>query len=107
MPTPRLMVVFTLATAGVVLIIAALAFEEWWLLPIALLAHATGAAITVASTRRAIEQGGKPDPVTEARVEEEAKASDDEDEPQAAADPGKGEEPPTRRGDGDEPRMAI
>ena len=75
MATPRLMIVFTLATAGVVLIVAALATGSWWLLPVALLVHAAATTIVVVSIRRAAAQGGKPDPVTEARVEEE-RASD-------------------------------
>jgi len=91
--TPRLMMVFTLATAGVVLIVAALATEQWWLLPVALLAHGVATAIVLTSIGRRTAQQDKPDPVTEARIEEEAKASDQRDE-----GPGKGD---------DEPRMAI
>jgi hypothetical protein len=94
MATPRLMIVFTLATAGVVLIIAALATGSWWLLPVALLAHGTGLAITLQAVRNRTEQLDKPDPVTEARVEEEQKESTGRD------DRGAG-------GDDDEPRMAI
>ncbi len=90
MAAPRMMIVFTLATAGVVLIIAALATGEWWLLPVALLAHATGTAVTLVAIRRSAKQEDKPDPATEARVEEEKKESS-----------GRGE------GDGDEPKMAI
>lgn len=92
MATPRLMIVFTLAVAGVVLIVAALATESWWLLPIALLAHAAATVITLGATGRALKQGDKPDPVTEARIEEESEESDDHGE---------------KRGDGDGPRMAI
>lgn len=86
------MIVFTLATAGVVLIVAALATGSWWLLPVALLVHGAATGITVVSIRRATAQQDKPDPVTEARVEEELKESKARDE---------------ERGDGDEPRMAI
>lgn len=90
MATPRLMLVFTLATAGVVLIIAALATGEWWLLPVALIAHGAGTAITLQAIRRTARQQDKPDPVTEARVEEEQKASAGDEDP-----------------DRDERRMAI
>lgn len=93
MPTPSLLIVFTLAVAGVVLIVAALATESWWLLPVALLAHAVATVITVAAIMRTTEQGEKPDPVTEARLEEEQGESGSN-----------GEE---RGRDGDEPRMAI
>lgn len=84
MAAPRMLIVFTLATAGVVLIIAALALGEWWLLPIALLAHAVGTAITLLTIRRATEQGDKPDPATETRVEEEEQRDDGDDEPRMA-----------------------
>ena len=94
MATPRLLIVFTLAVVGVVLIVAALATGSWWLLPVALLAHATATAVTLRSIARATEQGDKPDPVTEARVEEEIKESDERDQERD-------------RGNGDEPRMAI
>jgi hypothetical protein len=93
MGTPRLMIVFTLATAGVVMIVAALATESWWLLPIALLAHITATVVTLLAIRRAAAQKDKPDPVTEARLEEEHEESSGREQ----AGPG----------DGDEPRMAI
>jgi membrane protein implicated in regulation of membrane protease activity len=87
------MIVFTLATAGVVLIVAALATESWWLLPVALLAHAAATAVTVVAIKRTAAQKEKPDPVTEARLEEEHKESS-----------GHGE---SGRGDGGEPRTVI
>lgn len=93
MATPRLMIVFTLATAGVVLIVAALATESWWLLPIALLAHAAATAITVVAIKRTAAQKDKPDAVTEARLEEEAKESSGHER--------------SRNGDGDEPQTVI
>jgi hypothetical protein len=95
MATPRLLIVFSLATLGVVLIVAALATESWWLLPVALAAHAAATAITVIAINRTVDQGDKPDPVTEARLEEEAKESSDGDATERDRD------------DGDEPRMAL
>lgn len=92
MGTPRLLVIFTLAVVGVVLIVAALATESWWLLPVALLAHGVATAITVAAIGKTLDQGDKPDPITEARIEEEKAEYDGEQ------GPGKGD---------DEPRMAI
>lgn len=91
MATPRLMIVFTLATAGVVLIVAALATESWWLLPIALLAHAAATAVTVVAIRRTAAQKDKPDAVTEARLEEERKESSGHGE----SGPGEDDAPPT------------
>lgn len=93
MAAPRLLIVFTLAVIGVVLIVAALATESWWLLPVALLAHGAATAVTVVAISRTADQKDKPDPVTEARLEEEIKES--------------GEGDRDRQGDDDEPRMAI
>jgi membrane protein implicated in regulation of membrane protease activity len=90
--TPRLLIVFTLAVIGVVLIVAALATGEWWLLPVALLAHAIATTVTVVAIGRTADQAEKPDPVTEARIEEESDESDQGDQAQ---------------GEDDEPRMAI
>lgn len=98
MGTPRLMIVFTLAVAGVVLIVAALATESWWLLPVALLAHAVATVITLLAIGKTMGQKDKPDPVTEARLEEEAQESDHDGQEQGDGD---------GDGAGDEPRMAI
>jgi hypothetical protein len=70
------LIVFTLAVIGVVLIVAALATGEWLLLPVALLAHAIATAVTVIAIGRTTEKEDKPDPVTEARIEEESEESD-------------------------------
>jgi hypothetical protein len=99
MATPRLLIVFTLATVGVVLIVAALATGSWWLLPVALLAHGTATVITVAAIGKTTEQKDKPDPVTEARLEEEIKESGE-----GTGGRGRGDEGGR---DDDEPRMAI
>lgn len=87
MATPRLLVVFTLAIVGVVLIIVALATESWWVLPIALLVHATATAVALGAIGKTLKQKDKPDPTTEARLEEEGSSG--------------------RDGGDDEPRMAI
>jgi membrane protein implicated in regulation of membrane protease activity len=56
----------------VVAAIALLAFDSWWALAIALAAHAVGTLVVVGyALRRATQTGGKPDPVTEARREED------------------------------------
>ena len=88
--TPRLLVVFSLATLLVVLMVAALATQSWVVLGIALAVHLTATAITVAAIRARSTQGDKPDPVSEARIEEEQAGSE-----------GSGQD------GGDEPRMAI
>ena len=85
--TPRLLVIFSLATLLVVLMVAALATQSWVVLGIALAVHLAATVITVAAIRARSTQGDKPDPVTEARIEEERAEG--------------GERPD------DEPRMAI
>jgi membrane protein implicated in regulation of membrane protease activity len=71
MGTPRLMIVFMAATGFVVAAIAVLAFQTWWALAIALAAHAIASIVVIGYAYRQASQAGKPDPVTEARLEEE------------------------------------
>src|SRR5918992_802258 len=72
MPTPRLMVVLFVATGVVVAAVVALALQSWWVLVVALLLHSVATVAVVGYTlRHAEETGDKPDPVTEARIEEE------------------------------------
>jgi hypothetical protein len=58
--TPRLLVVFTAAVAGVVLIVLALAKEDWWLLAPALVAHGIAAALTMGYFGRYVAEGEEP-----------------------------------------------
>jgi cobalamin biosynthesis protein CobD/CbiB len=84
--SPRLLVVFSLATLLVVLMVAALATQSWVVLGVALAVHFTATAITLKATFDRSRQGDKADPATEAAREERH-----QDE----------------RADDDEPRMAI
>jgi hypothetical protein len=88
MGTPRLLVVFFLATAGVVLLVLTFTSGSWWLLIPVVIAHGLAVAIATGAVFAAPLQQTKPDPVTEARLEEE--------------EGGGGDGP-----DDDEPRMAI
>jgi membrane protein implicated in regulation of membrane protease activity len=72
MATPRLMVVVFAALGVVVAAVVALALNSWWILVAVLLVHGIATALVVGiAFRRAADTGGKPDPVTEARIEEE------------------------------------
>ena len=71
----RLLVIFTAATAVVVGVIAALFTDNWIFLPLALGAHAAGTALVLMAIVPKLKDEDKPDPVTEARLEEEARAS--------------------------------
>jgi hypothetical protein len=66
------MVILFVATGVVVAAVAALALGSWLLLVAVLAVHAVASALVIgAAWRRADDTGGKPDPVTEARIEEE------------------------------------
>jgi membrane protein implicated in regulation of membrane protease activity len=82
MATPRMMLVLLGATALVVGVIAALALGSWWILIGVMLVHLLASAGVIAyAWLRASESHDKPDPVTEARVEEERGDRADEEEP--------------------------
>jgi membrane protein implicated in regulation of membrane protease activity len=66
------MVILFVATCVVVAAVAALALRSWLLLFAVLALHAIASAIVVGTAwRRAGDTCDKPDPVTEARIEEE------------------------------------
>jgi hypothetical protein len=72
MATPRLMVLLFVATGVVVAAVAALALQSWVLLVAVLAVHGLATAVVVGfAWNRAGDTSGKPDPVTEARLEEE------------------------------------
>ena len=72
MGNPRLFVVISAATVLVVGAIASLATGSWWFLIVALGAHAIGTlAVLAYSMSKVTDDKDKPDPVTEARIEEE------------------------------------
>jgi membrane protein implicated in regulation of membrane protease activity len=70
------MIVLIVATGVVVAAVVVLLTRSWWALAAAMLVHA-GATITVVwySLRRAGQSQDKPDPVAEARIEEERRES--------------------------------
>lgn len=64
--SPRMLIVFTFGIALVVGVIALAAFDTWWVLAAALVAHAIGTAVVLGVIGGALRQQEKPDPVTEA-----------------------------------------
>jgi membrane protein implicated in regulation of membrane protease activity len=67
------MVIIFVATGVVVAAVAALALRSWLLLVAVLALHAVASALVVGMAwRRAGDTRDKPDPVTEARMEEQA-----------------------------------
>ena len=67
------MVIIFVATGVVVAAVAALALNSWLLLVAVLLLHGIASAFVIGTAwRRAGDTRDKPDPVTEARMEERA-----------------------------------
>jgi membrane protein implicated in regulation of membrane protease activity len=75
MGTPRLMILIFGALALMVGVIASLTLESWWILVVVMAVHGVLSAIVIGyAFRKAASTGDKPDPVTEARIEETGSA---------------------------------
>jgi membrane protein implicated in regulation of membrane protease activity len=68
---PRLLVVMTFSTVLVVGGVLALATGSWWALVIPVALHGIATTLVVSGVFKRVDQGEKPDPVAEARIEEE------------------------------------
>jgi hypothetical protein len=69
---PRLLTIISIATGVVVIAVAALLLKSWVVLGIALAIHLAASALVIGYTMKKVgETGDKPDPLTEARIEEE------------------------------------
>ena len=68
---PRLLVLMTFATVLVVGGIAALATGSWLALVIPVALHIAGTVLVVSGLFKRLDQGDKPDPVTEARLDDQ------------------------------------
>ena len=71
MGTPKLMFAMLGAAAIVVGAIGVLAFETWWVLIVAVAALAVASVFVLGYVGKTLQNADKPDPVTEARLEEE------------------------------------
>jgi membrane protein implicated in regulation of membrane protease activity len=72
MGTPKLMILIFGALALMIGVIAALTLDSWWILVVVMAVHGVLSALVIGYTLRQAEKtGGKPDPVTEARLEDE------------------------------------
>ncbi len=69
--SPRLLVIFTGATLLVAGLVAALATDNWVFLPVAIGVHALATVVVLMAIVPRLKDEDKPDPVTEARLEEE------------------------------------
>jgi hypothetical protein len=68
--SPRLLVVFTGATLLVAAVVAGLATDNWIFLPIAIGVHGLATVLVLMVIWPRLKDADKPDPVTEARLEE-------------------------------------
>jgi membrane protein implicated in regulation of membrane protease activity len=68
---PRMLVIFTGATALAVGLIAALFTENWVFLPLALAVHAIGTLLVMQAVARRVTDDPEPDPIVKERLEEE------------------------------------
>jgi membrane protein implicated in regulation of membrane protease activity len=75
MATPRMMIIMLGAAGVIVAAVAALALGSWVVLVAVLAVHlVVSLAVIWYSLKKAGETEGKPDPLTEARIEEEQQA---------------------------------
>ena len=76
---PKQLIIITGGVALLVGVVASLATGSWLLLLAAMLIHAAASTVVMLVTMRAVSQDvDKPDPVTQARREEERGAATDE-----------------------------
>jgi membrane protein implicated in regulation of membrane protease activity len=72
MGTPRMLLIMLGAAGVIVAAVAALALDSWAVLFVVLAVHFTlSGAVVAYSLKKAGETGDKPDPLAEARIEEE------------------------------------
>jgi len=69
--SPRMLLWMTFAAALIVGAIVALATDKWWVLLIPLALHALGSTLVLTGVFRVIGERDKPDPVTQARMDDE------------------------------------
>ncbi len=73
--SPRLLVIFTAATALVVGLIAALFTDNWIFLPLALAIHALGTVLVLRAIAPRIADDPEPDPIVKERLQEEERTT--------------------------------
>jgi membrane protein implicated in regulation of membrane protease activity len=71
--SPKMLLWMTLAAAAIVAAILVLATGEWWTIFIPVVIHGVGSALVVSGVFKVIGERDKPDPVTQARLDEEGK----------------------------------
>jgi hypothetical protein len=77
----RLLVGFTFAMFVVIGGIVSLATGSWWFLILAIALHLFGTVVVLGTIGSRLRQQDKPDPVTEARMDEEHRRGEDRPHP--------------------------
>ena len=72
---PKLLLWISLAGAVIVAAILVLATGEWWTLFIPLILHGLGTTLVTRGFFKVMDERDKPDPVTQARLDEEGDPS--------------------------------
>jgi len=70
---PKLLFWITLAGAVIVAGILLLATNKWWVIFVPLLLHGVGSTLVTKGFFKVMDERDKPDPVTQARLDEEGK----------------------------------
>lgn len=74
---PRALLIFTALVLIIVAAVASLSTGNWWILGGVVLLHFIASGVAMLPVFRVLDQGEKPDPVTEARLDEESEGSEE------------------------------
>ena len=75
---PRALLLFGGLALIIVGVVASLSTGNWWFLGAAVLLHFIASGVALLTVFKVLDQGEKPDPVTEARLAEESRVSEDD-----------------------------
>ncbi len=73
--SPRMLLWMTLAGAVIVAAVLVTATGKWWTLLIPLVIHGIGTALVLVGVFKVVDERDKPDPVTQARLDDEGEKS--------------------------------
>jgi membrane protein implicated in regulation of membrane protease activity len=71
--SPRMLLWMTAAAAAIVAAVLVLVTGEWWTLLIPVVLHGVGTTLVAKGVFKVLDEGDKPDPVTQARLDEQGR----------------------------------
>jgi membrane protein implicated in regulation of membrane protease activity len=71
--SPRMLVWMTAAAAAIVAAVLVLVTGEWWTLLIPVAIHGLGTTLVAKGVFKVLDEGDKPDPVTQAHLDDEGR----------------------------------